>query len=190
MAWKSSLRPKAQAVSGTVRDSQTGKPIKQAAVSLTVLGSATPAERVTDERGVFNFGLIDPDSHVIRVDAEGYMTHMQDISMSSNGPSSLNISLMEGRYEISGRVVDNNGYPLRAEVALLKSGLLVKRSISDEKHEGRLSLKYLVEGLYEIQASALCHSPKGWMGKVGGSNVNVDKNNTQILLPLLIWSFQ
>ena len=188
MAWKSSLRPKAQAVSGTVRDSQTKKPIKQAVVSLTVLGSITPAERVTDESGVFDFGLIELSSHVIRVDAEGYMTHTQDVILSSNAPSSiLNISLTKGECEISGRVAEDNGEPLRAEVVLLKSGVIVKKAFSDEDHKGIYSLKYLAEGLYEIQVSALCHSPRSWIGKVGiGGDKDIQGATTvDFMLPVI-----
>jgi hypothetical protein len=169
MTWKSTLSPVAQAMSGTVKDSQSGKPIKRATVSLTVLGSATPTERVTDESGVFNFGSIDTGFHVMRVEAEGYMTHVQDINMSSNGPSKLNISLTKGECEINGRVNDKVGEPLRAELVLLKNGVVLKKVSSDENHEGIFSFKNLVEGLYEIQVSALCHSPSGWIGQVDGS---------------------
>jgi hypothetical protein len=186
MTWNSNLRPKPQALSGTVKDSQTGKSIKQAVVSLTVVGSASPVERATDGSGAFDFGLIDPGSHVIRVDAEGYMTNTQDVIMSNNTHSSnMNITLTRGEYEIGGRVVDDNGEPLRAEVVLLKSGVIVKKVFSDDKREGSYSLKYLEEGLYEIQTSALCHSPRGWIGKVDGGIINADKSNTQTFVTLV-----
>jgi len=108
------------------------------------------------------------------------MTHSQSIMVSGNLPSSsLNIVLTCGKFQLRGHTVDNNDEPIRSEIVLLKNGVIVKKTVSDERNGGSYSFNYLIEGTYEIQASALCHSPTGWIGRIGSNTTNADPNDVQ-----------
>lgn len=154
---------------GLVKDAQSGRPISSASVSVT-RASADPLQTTTGEDGAFMFESLELGYHFIRVEAEEYMTHTEDVILSKEVVSVVNVALTKGEFEIEGRVIDSDtGESLKADLVLLKSGVITKKLSSNEKN-GSYCFKNLMQGVYEIQVSSLCHSPRGWIGKVSNES--------------------
>ena len=112
---------RAFALTGAVRDLETGEPVAGAEVS------SSPLERaITDENGLYVLGgVVRPTSNsvdTIWVTAEGYVTEAVEVSVSSDNNIVRNFALEPGS-EVLARVVDPEGGPIEgARIVMLLPG--------------------------------------------------------------------
>ena len=148
-----------------------GRPVNGATLSVH-LGSPEPATRVTGEDGSFAFEPIRPGNYFIRVAAPGFMVSTKDVVVVRGKPVDVILQLEKGEYEMTGSITEDGRKPLRADVTLLKSGIVVQSARTGER-TGAFRFRYLVGGSYEVQAVSVCHSAQAWSGTVSG-NTKVD----------------
>jgi hypothetical protein len=169
-------------LNGLVKDSE-GKPISGALVTAN-LGAPEPATTVTDEDGSFDFGYVKPQICFLLVSAQGFAAGTQDVAVEAGRSAKANYTLTRGEHEISGRVLDEDKKPLKAEVTLLRKGLVIGKIMSAES-TGSYDFKYLQESFYEVRASSLCHSPRAWSSLVGSKNYDRKEINVDFELPVI-----
>lgn len=125
-----------------------GVPLADATVALTRV-----LRTVTDERGVAVLRGVPPESFDGRVAAEGRATHNLSVTIEAGGMVEQTIELVAGA-EISGRVIDQSGAPVREELRISIAG--ESPEVSGETSaspdgEWKLSMR---AGRYQIQAAA------------------------------------
>ena len=152
-------------LTGLVLDNK-GKPIKGASVE-TIVGPGSPQPQVKTCRGdgSFEFESVVPGKHFLRASARGFMVGTRDVEVPSGQVVRVLLELEIGTHEIGGRITDESKSPLKAEVTLLRGGIVVQRAATDEK-SGAYRFRYLAGGHYELQAFSVCHSPRGWVGDI------------------------
>jgi hypothetical protein len=153
---------------GTVRDSD-GRPIRGAVLS-AYLGSPEPVTRVTREDGSFVIDSIKPGNYFVRVTASRFAVSTGDVTIAAGRAAEVAFELQRGPYEIAGRVTEDGRKPLKAEVTVLKSSIVVQSAMTSET-SGAYRFRYLSGGLYEVQASSVCHLTRAWSGAVSGKTM-------------------
>ena len=134
------------------------------------VGWTAPVALTTDRRGAFVIEGVRPGAHFIRVEAEGFMASTLDVNVEKGAPAEVELLLEKGACEIGGRITEDGKWPLKAEVTLLKAGIVVGKVASSER-KGTYRLRNLKEGYYEVRAASLCHTAVEWAGTVGGNEV-------------------
>jgi hypothetical protein len=169
----------AKKLRGVVIDEE-GHPIGGAVVAATLDGQIDPVVLSTAADGLFDFGTVESRTYFLRVRASGYMPTNKEERVPSFSQRGAILTLSRGQYSISGCVIEEDNTelktgqrrPLNAELTLLNKGLVIDKAWSDEK-SGAFSFENLIEGMYEVQASLICHSPRAWSGVVNDGNRNV-----------------
>ena len=149
-------------VHGFVHDAD-GKPIAGATLS-GVMSGKDVVTAVTDEKGQFKFERAGPGNQFIRVNAPGYVAQTQDFTAKKNEETKLEFCLIPAAYKIHGVVTDAGGKPLRAEVYLSKSSVIVQRTWSNTE-TGYYEFPVLPD-TYNLLANAAGHISNGWRGSV------------------------
>jgi hypothetical protein len=158
----------------------SGKPVGGALIeAIPGRGTPQPDIRKSAGDGSFEFEPVKPGSHFVRVTARGFMVSTQDVNVLKGQAANIVLKLEKGSCEVSGRITEDGKRPLRAEVTLLRSGIVVQKA-STRENAGTYHFRYLTEGFYEIQASSICHIAQGWSGNLAGGHARVD-----LVLPLI-----
>jgi hypothetical protein len=149
-------------VEGRVYD-QEDKPIVGATLS-GVLSGKDMESVTTDERGSFRFGRVTPGDRFIRVNAPGFLGETRDFKAVENEPTTLEFHLEPATSKISGTITDDVGRPLRAEVLLMKGGIVVQKTTSNPE-TGCYDFP-VVPGRYEILLVIPGYITRGWSGSI------------------------
>ena len=149
-------------VHGFVHDAD-GTPIAGATLS-GVMSGKDVVTAVSDEKGHFKFERAGPGNQFIRVNAPGYVAQTQDFTAKKNEETKLEFCLTPAAYKIHGIVTDAGGKPLRAEVYLSKSSIIVQRTWSNTE-TGYYEFP-VVPDTYSLLANATGHISNGWRGSV------------------------
>jgi hypothetical protein len=139
------------------------KPIAGATLS-GVMSGKDVVTAVTDEKGHFKFDKASPGYQFIRINAPGYMGQTQDFTAKKNEETKLEFRLTPAACKIHGIVTDTGGKPLRAEVHLSKSSVIVQRTWSNTE-TGYYEFPVLPD-TYSLLANAAGHISNGWRGSV------------------------
>jgi protocatechuate 3,4-dioxygenase beta subunit len=157
---------------GTVTDKDTGEPMARAVVMLRLMPGNRTLERLTSERGTFEFTKLPAGPvHISATAGEHRMTHVPGTfppQRSDGGSVAIRLSAGQVRgdvnlvlaraFAISGRVVDEAGEPLAGVSVGLRdgpsrvSGFHSTRSTDDR---GQFRIFGLVPGRYLVCAAAL-----------------------------------
>ena len=156
---------------GIVTD-EDGKAVENASV-IAFLDSHEPINVVSDKNGCFLLGGIKEGNYFIRASAAGFMVCTHDVHVSKEDSEGIVLKLKRGEINLGGRIYNDDGAPLKAEVTLLKSGIVIQKTWSEVK-SGRYSFQDLITGRYEIQATAACYSARAWSGEATGSLTQID----------------
>jgi hypothetical protein len=140
-----------------------GKPIAGATLS-GVMSGKDVLTAATDEKGHFKFDKASPGYQFIRINAPGYMGQTQDFTAKKNEETKLEFRLTPAACKIHGIVTDTGGKPLRAEVHLSKSSVIVQRTWSNTE-TGYYEFPVLPD-TYSLLANAAGHISNGWRGSV------------------------
>jgi hypothetical protein len=141
---------KKSVVEGHVYDAD-GKPIANATLSGVLCGKDMEAA-TTDDKGYFRFDRARPGLLFIRVNAQGYMGETRDFTARDDVTTTLEFRLTPATCKVHGTVTDANGKPLRAEVYLSKSDIIVQKTWS--KSETGYYEFYVLPGTYDLLANA------------------------------------
>ena len=150
-------------ISGKVLD-RSGKPIRGASVE-AVLGRGSPGAeiRVSGEDGSFEYDAVPAGRHFVRITAKGFMVGTADVEVPKGQVVRFSMWLETGLNEIAGRVTEDGKRPLKAELTLLRAGVVIKKATAGER-TGGYRFRNLSEGYYELQANSPCHAPRSWAG--------------------------
>jgi hypothetical protein len=140
-----------------------GKPIAGATLS-GVMSGKDVLTAATDEKGRFKFERARQGNQFIRVNAPGYVAQTLDFAAKKNEETKLEFCLTPAAYKIYGIVTDTGGKPLRAEVYLSKSSVIVQRTWSNTE-TGYYEFPVLPD-TYNLLANAAGHISNGWRGSV------------------------
>jgi hypothetical protein len=162
-------------VEGYVYD-QDNKPLVGASLS-GVMSGKDMESTVTDQNGHFIFERATPGNRFVRANAQGYMGQTRDFIAKVGETTSLEFRMTLATCKVYGTVTDTNGNPVRAEVHLSKSSIIVQRTWSDNQ-TGQYEFP-VVPGAYDILASSTGHSSKG-----SRANVTADTKVDFVLVTL------
>ena len=140
-----------------------GKPIAGATLSGVMSGKDVETA-LTDEKGRFKFERARQGNQFIRVNAPGYVAQTHDFTAKRNEETKLEFCLTPAACKIHGIVTDTGGKPLRAEVNLSKSSVIVQRTWSNTE-TGNYEFPVLPD-TYSLLANAAGHISNGWRGSV------------------------
>jgi hypothetical protein len=150
-------------VEGYVTD-QDGKAIKGATLS-GILSGEKMGTMTTDEQGYFKFQRVTPGDRFVRVNARGYMGETRDFKASQDNVTTLGFRLAPATCKICGTVTDDKDQRLQAEIRLLKSGVILQNTSSNEAGYYEFDLG---PGLYQVLATAPGYDIEPWQGSISG----------------------
>jgi hypothetical protein len=140
-----------------------GKPVAGATLS-GVMSGKDVENTVTDDKGYFRFEKARQGNQFIRVNAAGYVGETRDFTAKKGEETRLEFRLTPAACKIHGAVTDASGKPLRAEVHLSKSSVIVQRTWSNGE-TGYYEFPVL-PGTYDLLANAAGHLSNGWRGSI------------------------
>lgn len=70
---------------GTVSDQQTGQALEIANVTLQKIGEENVRGQTTDRNGLYEFGGVEPGTHILRVSYVGYESHVDTLQLEQEG---------------------------------------------------------------------------------------------------------
>lgn len=138
-----------------------GKLIEGAIVS-GVLCGLNVEKKTTDGEGFFRFTHVTPGRRFMRVGGPSHMIQTRDVDVEQGKATSVDFHLKTGSSRIYGRVSDNAGKPVSAQVLLLKGGMLLHTVGSAP--DGSYEFASLELGRYEVTLTAKGYKPKAWYG--------------------------
>jgi hypothetical protein len=149
-------------VEGHVRD-HNGRPIANATLS-GVLSGKDIESVITDQEGHFRFDKVTPGDRFIRVNASGFVGETRDFTAAETETTTLEFRLTPATCKIHGNVRSPEGKGLKAEVLLMKAGIVVQKTMSDSE-TGYYEFP-AVPDRYEVLPMVPGHVQKGWSGSV------------------------
>jgi hypothetical protein len=169
-------------ISGTVTNSQTGQPVKQALVTATGFSTGKPVQRaaLTDATGNFYISGLGKGRCVITVQKDGYRAHPEAVQSFGLDSSRDSLSLtLEPFGKISGQVLDSDGEPvpgvaIRALHVVISQGrrtVRQDRSVSTND-QGRYRLWNLPPGDYYIVAAGRSGGTVNYVGPRASGGVH------------------
>jgi hypothetical protein len=115
---------------GTITD-QNDSPIKGAIVSLGIESTST------DEKGVYSFKNISPGEYILKVEAYGYQSIEEPVTIASEAENIINKSLSKA--QIIGKVTTYN--TIKSKASILQSTQVASQSTFTQSNSKILSLK-------------------------------------------------
>ncbi len=105
---------KSGSIAGTVTDSSTGKPIKNAKITAnSTTGGTGVGNELTNNKGKFNITSLPPDTYVIYFSADGYASSQKyGIKVSKGKTATVNLKASDNVGAITGKITDKKGKPL------------------------------------------------------------------------------
>jgi hypothetical protein len=148
-------------VEGHVYDHE-GKPIADATLSGVLSGKDMESVR-TDQEGFFRFSKVTPGDRFIRVNAQGFLGETRDFTAVEKQPTALDFHLMPATCKVSGTITDTEDKPLSAEVLLVKGGIVIQKTRTNETGYYEFPA---VPARYEVLPLVPGYSPRSWSGEV------------------------
>ena len=130
-------------ITGTVRDSETGSPIR-AIISCGNSGNVSGAD------GRYIIKLKSPGSCNLRAESFGYRT--KSIPISFSGSITQDIDLEPIKISIKGKLKDKHENPVQAEISAYQDGNLIASTQTDSEGNYNLQLR---QGIYSIRFKVL-----------------------------------
>jgi hypothetical protein len=148
-------------VEGHVFDHE-GKPIASATLSGVLSGKDMESVK-TDQEGFYRFSKVTPGDRFIRVNAQGFLGETRDFTAVENQQTTLEFRLTPATCKVSGTITDTEGKPLSAEVLLVKGGIVIQKTRTNETGYYEFPA---VPARYEVLPLVPGYSPRSWSGEV------------------------